>query len=141
METSEILNLIIPTLLTAIIIPLLIVIGNALKTYLQTKTNNAILDKYIEQANDAIVTAVAEVMQTFVTTMKNNGEWNAESAKKALQLAKYKAIELMGAATLNAIPTVVGDFEAWLTAKLEAATLSAKAFTVTSCVEDDGDGE
>ena len=131
MSIHEVLSLAIPTLLTAIVIPLLIGIGNAVKNYVKAKTDNAKLDKYIDQANDAIITAVAEVMQTFVTTMKNSGQWNEENARKAFELAKYKAIEIMGAEALNILPAVVGDFQAWLTAKIEAATLEAKAFTQT----------
>jgi len=135
MTLSEILNLALPTLLTAVIIPLLIGIGNAIKIYVRTKTNNAKLEKYIEQANDAVITAVAEVMQTFVTTMKNSGQWTEENASKALELAKYKAIELIGADALNALPAVVGDMQAWLTAKIEAATLTAKTSVATVVVE------
>lgn len=142
MTTSEILNLVIPTLLTAVIIPLLIGIGNKVKDFYETKTNSAKMDKYIDQANDAIITAVAETMQTFVTTMKNSGQWNEENAMKALELAKYKAIELIGADALNALPEVVGDLQAWLVAKIEAATLTAKmSATITTDIEDDGDAE
>ena len=127
MTTSEILNLVLPSLVTAVIIPLIIGIGNAIKNYVKSKTNNAKLEKYIDMANDAIVTAVAEVMQTFVTTMKKNGEWNTENASKAFELAKFKAVEIMGAEIKAAIPDVVGDFDAWLTAKIEAATLELKS--------------
>lgn len=127
MNTSEILNLVIPSLLTAVIIPLIIGLGNAIKNYVKAKTNSAKMEKYIDMANDAIITAVAEIMQTFVTTLKNNGEWNAENAKKAFGLAKFKAIEIMGAEIKTAIPEIVGDFDAWLTAKIEAATLELKA--------------
>lgn len=126
MSTSEILNLVIPTLLTAVIIPLLIAFGNAITKFVKTKTNNAKLEKYIDLANDAIITAVAETMQTFVTTLKNNGEWNADTAKKAFELAKFKAVEIMGAEVKSAIPEIVNDFDAWLTAKIEASTLKLK---------------
>lgn len=126
MTTSEILNLVLPTILTAVIIPLLLGVGNAIKNYIKTKIKNEKFEKYIEQANDAVFIAVAEVMQTFVTTMKDKGEWNEDNAKKAFELAKYKAIEIIGAEALSALPEVVGDLTAWLTAKIEAATLELK---------------
>lgn len=126
MTTSEILNLVIPSLVTAILIPLIIGIGNAIKNYVKTKTNNAKLEKYIDLANDAIVTAVAEVMQTFVSSLKKDGEWNTENAKKAFDLAKFRAIEIMGGEVKAAIPDIVSDFDAWLTAKIEASTLKLK---------------
>lgn len=125
MTTSEILNLILPTLLTAVIIPLLIGVGNAIKKKYQLEVNQ----KYLEAAVDSVTTAVAEVMQTFVTTMKKQGEWNTENAKKAAEMARLRAIEIMGVAVLQAMPAIVTDFEAWLTAKIEAATLAQKAVT------------
>ena len=39
MTTSEI-NLVLPSLVTAVIIPLIIGIGNAIKNYVKSKTNN-----------------------------------------------------------------------------------------------------
>ena len=126
MTSSEILNLVLPSLLTAVVIPLIIGLGTALKNYIKSKTSSAKLEKYIDMANDAIVTAVAEIMQTFVSSLKKSGEWNADNAKKAFELAKFKAVEIMGAEIKAAIPSVVGDFDAWLTAKIEAATLGLK---------------
>ena len=126
MNLSEIINLALPTLLTAVIIPLIVAVGNAVSKYFKTRTKNETLQKYFDMANDAIVTAVAEVMQTFVTTMKNEGTWNKAAAEKAFELAKLKAQEIMGVAALQALPEIVGDVEAWLVSKIEAATLQTK---------------
>lgn len=126
MNLSEIINLALPTLLTAVIIPLIVAVGNAVSKYFKTKTKNETLQKYFDMANDAIVTAVAEVMQTFVTTMKNEGTWNKAAAEKAFELAKLKAQEIMGVAALQALPEIVGDVETWLVSKIEAATLQTK---------------
>lgn len=126
MKASEILNIVLPTLMTAVIIPLLVAVGKAVSNYLKTRTKNETLQKYFDRANDAIVTAVAEVMQTFVETMKREGTWNREAAAKALEMAKDKAIEIMGVAAWKALPEIVGDVEAWLISKIEAATLQTK---------------
>ncbi len=126
MKLSEILNLVLPTLLTAVLIPLLVAVGKAVSNYFKTRTKNETLQRYFDMANDAIVTAVAEVMQTFVTTMKNEGTWNKAAAEKAFELAKLKAQEIMGVAALQALPEIVGDVEAWLVSKIEAATLQTK---------------
>jgi hypothetical protein len=126
MFTTDTLNSILQSLITLVIIPAVIALGKAAFDYIRTKTHNAQLDKYLDMANDAIVTAVAETMQTFVTTLKNSGQWDEEAAKKAFDMAKQKAVEIMGAAALRALPEIVGDFEAWLTSKIETATLAAK---------------
>ena len=126
MDISAILNIALPVLLTSVIIPLLIAAGNAISTYYKTKTANEKMQHYFDLANDAIVTAVAETMQTFVTTMKNNGTWTDESAKQAFEMSKLRAQEIMGYAALKALPEIVGDINTWLTSKVEAATLTAK---------------
>ncbi len=125
MSWTEIFNAIAPYLIPALVAAATAVLG-ALWNWIRTKTKNAALDKYMELANDAIITAVAETMQVFVTTIKNEGGWNDEAKAKAFEMAKIKAIEIMGAAAKQAIPQVVGDFEQWLTAKIEAATLEIK---------------
>lgn len=140
MSTSDILNLAIPALVTALIAAFGVV-TKALWDSIKAKTHNAVLDKYIDQANDAILTAVAETMQTFVSSMKNSGQWNEETAKQAFELSKIKAIEIMGAAALKSLPEVVGDFEKWLTAKIEAATLETKALVVPLALGECSDGE
>ncbi len=127
--TTDMVNTILQTLVTAVFIPALIFLGRAAFEWLKTKTKNAILDKYFNMANDAVSTAVAEVMQTFVTTLKNNGTWTEDSAKQALLMAKAKAQQIMGVAALKALPDIVGDVEVWLTSKIEAATLEIKSYT------------
>ena len=126
MTITEILNLAVPALITTVLIPFLVTAITAFTNYIKTKTKNATLDKYLDRANDAVVTAVAEVMQTFVDSMKKADAWDKEAAEKAFEMAKLRAIEIMGAAALQALPEVVGDIEKWLTAKIEAATLTAK---------------
>ena len=55
-----------------------------------------------------------------------HGEWTEESAAEALEMAKLKAIEIMGAAVYTSLPDLVGNVEAWLIAKIEAATRAEK---------------
>jgi hypothetical protein len=126
MSLSEILNLVLPTLLTAVVIPLIVAAGRAISTYFKTKTDSEKLQHYFDAATDAVETAVAETMQTFVTTMKNAGSWDADTASKAFEMAKLKAQEIMGVAALQALPEIVGDVDKWLTSKVEAATLALK---------------
>jgi hypothetical protein len=126
MTTSEILNLVLPTLISAVFIPLIIAAGKAISTYFKTKTANEKLQAYFDAANNAVTTAVAETMQTFVSAMKTSGTWDQDAAKKALEMAKLKAQQIMGVAALQSLPEIVGDAEAWLTAKVEAATLALK---------------
>jgi hypothetical protein len=123
---KQFFEIVAPYLIPAVVAALGVV-TKALWDWLKARTKNAALDKYMDRANDAVLTAVAETMQTFVSTMKNEGKWNNETAKKAFEMSLLRAKEIMGAAVLQALPEIVGDLEKWLTAKIEAATLSTKA--------------
>jgi len=133
--TADTVSTVLQTLVTAVVIPALIFIGKAAFDWLKTKTTNAKLQKYLDGANDAISTATAEVMQTFVTTLKNNGTFTKEAQIQALQMARDKAIIIMGVAAYKALPEIVGDVQVWLTSKIEAATLAAKNSMPTSLLE------
>jgi hypothetical protein len=126
---KQFFEIVAPYLIPAVVAALGVV-TKALWDWLKARTKNAALDKYMDRANDAVLTAVAETMQTFVTTMKSEGKWNNETAKKAFEMSLLRAKEIMGAAVLQALPEIVGDLEKWLTAKIEAATLSTKAAMV-----------
>lgn len=128
-DVDSIINTAVPVILTAVIIPLLVSVGNAIKNSFKEKVKNEKLQKYFDYACDAAVTAVAEVMQTFVTTIKDKGEWTDETAAEALNMAMLKAKELIGVAALQALPDIVGDVDTWLRSKIEAATLAAKTNT------------
>lgn len=123
MTVQDILALI----LNAALIPLIAWGISSLTDWLKTKANNERLNKYFDIANDAVITAVTEIMQTFVSELKKNGEWTPERAQEALQRAKLRAQEIMGAATYKALGEIVGDVDAWLTSKAEATTYELKA--------------
>ena len=126
METTEIISIIV----TVILIPLATWAITALTDFLKTKTENAKLDKMLDVAQDAITTAVKEIMQTYVSTLKKSGEWNEDSARMALELARQKAIDLMGVAAYKALQSLFDSaerqMEVWLTAQIEAATREEK---------------
>lgn len=126
METTEILSIVI----TVVIIPLATWAITALTDFLKTKTENAKLDKLLDVAQDSITTAVKEIMQTYVSSLKKSGEWNEETQRLALEMARQKAIDLMGVAAYKALGTLFDSaerqMEVWLTAKIEAATREEK---------------
>lgn len=122
MDWISLINTAIPVVITAVIIPLLVAAGKAIGKYIKTEQAK----KYYDMACDAVIAAVAETMMTFVDELKKSGNWNSDTAKKAFDIAKAKALQIMGAAVLRAMPEIVNDFEAWLTAQIEAATLSMK---------------
>lgn len=137
MELTDLITLI----LNAVLVPILAWAVSELTGYLKSKANNEALNKYFDLANDAVVTAVQETMQTFVSTMKKAGTWNEETAAEALRMAKLKAQEIMGAAAYKALVEIVGDVDAWLTSKVEAATLAVKQADAAVLITAESEGE
>lgn len=118
---------IISTIVSALLLPLLTWAVAEFKSYISAKIKNENAEKHINLAADAVYTAVQQTMQTYVSTLKKSGEWNAESAQKAFEYAKLTAIIIMGEQAKNAVVELTGDFDAWISAKIEAYTLQIKA--------------
>ena len=75
---------IVALLIQAALIPLMAWGVSALTDWLKTKAHNERLNKYFDIANDAVITAVTEIMQTFVGELKKNGEWSPERAQEEI---------------------------------------------------------
>jgi hypothetical protein len=68
-------NEILMTLITAVIIPALVVLGNSLKKYIEANIKDKNVQKYLVIATDCVTDAVADVAQTVVDKVKDE-EWN-----------------------------------------------------------------
>lgn len=123
MDYTEIISVVISSL----ILPLLTWAVAEFTKYISTKIKNEQAEKYINLATDAVYTAVQQTMQTYVSALKKSGEWNEETAQKAFEQAKLTAITVMGEEAKNTVVELTGDFDAWITAKIEAYTLQVKA--------------
>ncbi len=123
MDKTEMISMLIDVL----ILPLLAWAVSEFRKYISAKIKNEKAEKYVNLATDAVYTAVQQTMQTYVSTLKKNGEWNEESAQKAFEQTKVTAIAVMGEEAKNAVVELTGDFDAWITAKIEAYTLQIKA--------------
>ena len=79
------------TLITAVVIPAIVVLGNSLKKYIDANIKDKNVRKYLSIATDCVTDAVADIAQTFVDHVKDE-EWNDETKKIAFDKAKEKAI-------------------------------------------------
>ncbi len=120
--TPEVATLII----TAVILPFA---RNAIKLgfdALSHKVNKDKYGKYLCIAQDAIETSVSYVAQTYVDTLKKNGTWNQEAAIEAFNMAKSKAVSIMGEAAKEGLREAYADFDAWIDSRLEKAVREIK---------------
>ncbi|MNN98883.1 hypothetical protein D3C81_2183900 [compost metagenome] len=57
--------------------------------------------------------------QTFVEASKKQGTFDDAAMAQAFQLAKTKAISIMGEAAREALKMAIGDMDAWIETKIE----------------------
>ena len=122
MEITEIISIVVNSL----VLPLLAWGVSELTKFLSIKIKNETAEKYVNFAVDAVYTAVEQTMQTYVSTLKQSGEWNEETAQMAFDNAKALALVTMGTTAQEIITEMAGDLDAWVDAKIEACTLELK---------------
>lgn len=112
-------NEILMTLITVVIIPAIVVLGNALKKYIEANIKDKNVQKYLVIATDCVADAVADIAQTFVDHVKDE-EWNDETKRIAFEKAKEKAILHLGVTGKTLLEEALGDFDSWINSKIEA---------------------
>lgn len=126
MDTVEILSIVV----TAVLLPLVGWFITVITDSIKERTHNSKLDKLLDIAQDSVTTAVQEVMQTYVDSVKKAGDWNSTTKDIAFEKAREKAIELMGVAAYKGLGELFDSaerqMEVWLKSKLEAATREEK---------------
>lgn len=121
---NEILINIISVIVTAVVIPVITLVGGKLVSWLNAKINNEKANAMLTAATNAVVNAVRSVLQTYVDTLKASGKFDESSQKIALIKAKKLALESMNAEVKNYIETTYGNIDTWITTMIEA-TLNA----------------
>jgi hypothetical protein len=112
-------NEILMTLITAVVIPAIIVFGNSLKKYIDENIKDKNVQKYLSIATDCVSDAVADVAQTFVDKVSDDG-WNDETKQEAFELAKEKALTHLGITGRTLLEEALGDFDDWVNSKIQA---------------------
>jgi vacuolar-type H+-ATPase subunit H len=86
---------------------------------MQKNIHNDKINHYIDRAEDAVMTAVDSVSQTYVDVLKQKGEFTEDSRKEAFDKAKEQALLMISEEGKNIITEVHGDVDVWLTNKIE----------------------
>lgn len=98
----------------------------ALARYTSAKTDNAMAQKYLEDAANAIATAVSRTNQTYVDTLKKSGTFTKENQQEALGMAIKEAVNLMTHETTNFLKEAYGDMNDYLVSQIEAEVRKQK---------------
>lgn len=87
---------------------------------LKVKTDNDILNKYIDMLTDTITSCVIATNQTYVDSLKKQGSFDAEAQKQAFTMTYKAVLDILTEEAKTYLAQAVGDFDTFLTQKIEA---------------------
>lgn len=128
---NEILLNVLSCVVTAVIIPLITLLGSKLIKWISGKIDNEKTSKYLTEATTIVLDAVKCVFQTYVEALKKEGSFNKDAQLIALNKAKEIVLNQLSNDVKEYIKSNFGDIDTWLTTQIEASinTLKNKAFT------------
>lgn len=94
---------------------------------IEQELDNETAAKYMDMACEAVAQAVTYTAQTFVDTLKAEGAFTKEKQLEAFNTAKGKVLEILGDTVVEALGEIYGDFDTWLTTKIEQECRNTKA--------------
>lgn len=109
------------------IIPLLGVLTGFLIKWINAKSNqlaensNSIAQKkYLTMLNDTITNCVIATTQTYVSSLKNQGKFDAEAQKTAFNMTYEAVMALLTEEAIKYLNETIGDLELYISNKIEA---------------------
>ncbi|MDE7264026.1 MAG: phage holin family protein [Anaeroplasmataceae bacterium] len=117
---NDILLNIISVVVTAILIPLITMLGSKLISWINSKIQNEKVASLLTQATEAVVNAVRSVFQVYVEQLKTDKTFDEQKQKTALLKAKDLVLSQMSNEVKTFIQSNYGDLQLWLTTSIEA---------------------
>ena len=94
---------------------------NAKSAEIKTKTDNEILQKYLDMLTATITDCVVATNQTYVDTLKKNGEFTVEAQKEAFAMTSAAVLKILSQDAIEYLTAAVGDLDEFITNKIEAS--------------------
>ena len=123
----------IASIFQTVIIPLLVVLtGYAVKwvkvkaAELKANTDNVYSKKYIDMLQDTIINAVIAVNQTYVDSLKEQGQFNKEAQEIAFKRVFETVITTLNEDAYTYLNETIGDLNNYITTLIEAAVKENK---------------
>lgn len=116
-----------------LIIPILGILAKFIIQFLQAKAKEIILkvendtaDKYIKMFADTVCMCVTTTNQTYVESLKAQGQFDVEAQKVAFEKTKNAVLAVLADDTKDYLTNMVGDFNAYLEQTIEATVNASK---------------
>ena len=98
---------------------------------LSSKRENEIEKKYIEMLNTTITDCVIATSQTYVESLKKQGNFNAEAQQNAFQMTFETVISLLTEEATIYLNEAIGDLNLYITQRIEAEVNLNKSISST----------
>lgn len=135
----------ITAIFQTVIIPLLAVLtGYAVKwikakaAEIKATTDNIYAHKYIDMLQETIIDTVIAVNQTYVDSLKQSGNFDADAQIRAFEMVKEKVLASLTEEALEYLNSAIGDLQGYIATQIEAAVREYK-ITVLPSSENDGE--
>lgn len=99
----------------------------AKSTELQKKTNNDILNKYVQMATDTITNCVIATNQTYVNSLKEQGKFDEAAQKEAFQRTYQAVLLILSDDAKEYLNNAFGDLNKYLQEKIESTVNNYRA--------------
>ena len=129
MDWSEVLDIVIRVIIVPIIPLLAVYIKLLLETKIdeiKAKTDNQNIKKQLDIARQVLSECVTDTSETYVKTLKEQGEFGAEAQKIAFEKTKSKFLSIISEGTKIALETTYGDYTKWIETSIENLVKSNK---------------
>ena len=126
---SEFLWVLFQVVLVPAVPVLLKILHNFVVAYTSEKSEKIENEKvrgYVNDAVKAVMTAVTSTFQTYVDSLKKQGKFDREAQKVAFNTARDTALLMLTQDMRDAVTTLYGDFDTWLTKTIEQLVLANK---------------
>ena len=134
---SEFLWVLFQVVLVPAVPVLLKILYNFVVAYTAEKSEKIENEKvrgYVNDAVKAVMTAVTSTFQTYVDSLKKQGKFDEEAQKIAFNTARDTALLLLTQDMRDAVTTLYGDFDTWLSKTIEQFVLANKEGNVDATV-------
>lgn len=126
---SEFLWILFQVVLVPAVPVLLKILYNFVVAYTAEKSEKIENEKvrgYVNDAVKAVMTAVTSTFQTYVDSLKKQGKFDEEAQKIAFNTARDTALLMLTQDMRDAVTTLYGDFDTWLSKTIEQFVLANK---------------
>jgi hypothetical protein len=93
----------------------------AKKDELKAKTNNETSKKYLDMLDKTITECVLATNQTYVESLKKEGNFTAEAQQKAFTMTKNAVLNILSAEAKEVLTEAFGDLNTYVNKQIEAS--------------------